>query len=417
MNGIIYCRVSSKEQIEGTSLESQALACQEYARQHHIDILKTFVERGESAKFADRTQLLALIDFCKENKGQVQVLVVWKLDRFARNVGDHFSIKASLLKYGVRVVSVTEPIDANPEGQLMETILAGFAQFDNDIRAARTVQGMKRRLQEGIFPWGPPLGYKSSVKGDEKKTQPDEPAQPLFGLLQKAWREFASGTYTKAEVGRLMTNWGILTAKGAPLSPQSLHQLFTNPYYTGILVDPWTGEEHEAKHIPMVTREEFARVRQILSKNNHSHPHQRERAEFPLRGIVRCPDCGRYMTSGFSRGRSKRYPYYCCRNHSCHSGGSYPLSVVHEEFSEFLDHVTAKQEIIEKLGEAVVQVAKKKQAFGKAERVKRLADRERLEHQRQELIRMRMEGLITDQEFVAQREVLAEKRMASSRHF
>lgn len=88
------------------------------------------------------------------------------------------------------------------------------------------------------------------------------------------------------------------------------------------------------------------------------------------------------------------------------------MSVVHEEFSEFLDHVTAKQEIIEKLGEAVVQVAKKKQAFGKAERVKRLADRERLEHQRQELIRMRMEGLITDQEFVAQREVLAEKRMA-----
>ena len=57
MNGVIYCRVSSKEQIEGTSLESQEQACREYARSHNIKVLKIFIERGESAKFADRTQL------------------------------------------------------------------------------------------------------------------------------------------------------------------------------------------------------------------------------------------------------------------------------------------------------------------------------------------------------------------------
>ena len=65
INGIIYCRVSSKEQIEGTSLETQEQACRECARSKNIKILKIFVERGESAKFADRTQLLELIDFCK----------------------------------------------------------------------------------------------------------------------------------------------------------------------------------------------------------------------------------------------------------------------------------------------------------------------------------------------------------------
>src|SRR6266704_228719 len=150
MNGVVYCRVSSKEQIEGTSLESQEAACREYARSKDIRLLKIFVEQGESAKFADRTKLVELIDFCRESKGAVQVLLVWKVDRFARNVADHYNIKATLLKYGVRVVSVTEPIDSNPEGKLMETILAGFAQFDNDIRATRTIQGMKRKLQEGI---------------------------------------------------------------------------------------------------------------------------------------------------------------------------------------------------------------------------------------------------------------------------
>ena len=168
MNGVIYCRVSSKEQIEGTSLESQESACREYARQHGLTVVKTFVERGESAKFADRTQLLELIDYCKASKGTVQVLLVWKIDRFARNVGDHFNVKALLGKYGIRIVSVTVPIDARPEGKLMETILAGFAQFDNDIRALRTVQGMSKKLQDGISPWKPPLGYKTTTIRGEK---------------------------------------------------------------------------------------------------------------------------------------------------------------------------------------------------------------------------------------------------------
>src|SRR5438309_7516503 len=127
MNGVIYCRVSSKEQVEGTSLESQEAACREYARRNGIEITRVFIERGESAKFADRTQLLELLEFCRDRQNAVQAMLVWKIDRLARNVGDHFNIKANLLKQNVRVVSVTEPIDSNPEGKLLETILAGFA--------------------------------------------------------------------------------------------------------------------------------------------------------------------------------------------------------------------------------------------------------------------------------------------------
>ena len=255
MNGIIYCRVSSKEQIEGTSLESQELACSECARSKQIKVLRVFVERGESAKFADRPELLELLEFCRKQKGAVQVLFIWKIDRLARNVSDFFNLKALLLKYGVRVASVTEPIDSNPEGKLLETILAGFAQFDNDIRAMRTVQGMKRKLLEGIFPWKPPLGYKSATARTEKKNEADKSQQPTFNLLQKAWQEFATGAYNKAEIRRLMASWGILTRNGRPLPVQSIDNLFRNKYYAGILVDPWSGEECEGKHVPMVSRQ------------------------------------------------------------------------------------------------------------------------------------------------------------------
>ena len=73
-------------------------------------------------------------------------------------MGDHFDVKALLGKYGVRIGSVTEPIDTKPGGKLMKAILGGFARFDNHIRALGTVQGMKRKLQEGIFPREPPFG-------------------------------------------------------------------------------------------------------------------------------------------------------------------------------------------------------------------------------------------------------------------
>src|SRR5439155_27223744 len=130
----------------------------------------------------------------------------------------------------------------------------------------------------------------------EKKTEPDRPDQALFGILQKAWRQFATGAYTKAEIRRLMTNWGVVTEEGRPLSSQSTDNLFRNPFYAAILVDPWSGEEYEGKHLPTVSRAEFARVQQIVGRRNRAIPHQKTRSEFPLRGLVRCDKCLRYLT-------------------------------------------------------------------------------------------------------------------------
>ena len=409
-SGVIYCRVSTKEQIEGTSLESQEVACREYARQRNIRILKTFVERGESAKFADRTQLIKLIDFCRESKDKIQSLLVWKVDRFARNVGDHFNIKATLMKYGVRVVSVTEPIDANPEGNLMETILAGFAQFDNDIRATRTVQGMRRKIQEGIFPWKPPLGYRSAAREGTKKTRPDEPDQPVFGLLQKAWKAFATGEYTKAEIRRLMESWGVQTENGISMTAQSLDNMFRNKYYAGILVDPWSQEEHAGCHIAMVSLDDFNRVQANVSRRNRSLPHQRDRLEFPLRGVARCRSCRRYLTGGFSKGRSRRYAYYCCGNRECEVRESYPVQGANEEFELFLNRIAPKTELMKTLGELIVKFAEKNQSAWNTRRAKRDTEIKRLSTQIQELIRMKSKGFLTDDEFVGQKSAIYDRQ-------
>jgi DNA invertase Pin-like site-specific DNA recombinase len=411
MNGVIYCRVSSKEQVEGTSLQSQEAACRDFAKAKNIKVLRVFVEQGESAKFADRTQLVELIDFCRTSKGGVQVLIVWKVDRFARNVADHYSVKATLAKHGVGVVSVTEPIDANPEGRLMETILAGFAQFDNDIRAIRTVQGMRRKIKDGIPPWGPPMGYVSAQARGEKKTMPDKTDPRTFALLQKAWREYATGAYTRAEIGRRMLSWGLAGAHGRAFGPETLYRLFTNPYYAGILIDPWDGSEHEGRHVPMVSRAEFAQVQQVIHRRNKSVRHQKEHPDFPLRGSVRCTECLHYMTSEFSQGRTRRYAYYLCLNKSCDNRGHcYAAPDLHEEFATFLDQVAPQLELVRALGEKIVRDV---EADGAARELRRKRQRERvgnLDDELHELVRMRTQRLITDQEFAAQRQLITGQR-------
>ncbi len=412
MNGIVYVRVSSKEQVAGTSLESQEFACREYAGRNNVTVLRVFVERGESAKFADRTQLLELFDFCRERQNAVQVLLVWKVDRLARNVGDHFNIKARLLKEGIRVISVTEPIDSKPEGKLLETILAGFAQFDNDLRATRTVQGMRRKIQEGIFPFKPPLGYKTINQRGSKKTAPDQPDEPTFSLLRRAWNEFATGAYTQAEILRMMWHWNLRTAGGKPVPKQTLNDILHDPFYAGIIRDPWSGEDHPGRHLPMVSPEVFAKVQEVTRLRNRSPRHQSIRPEFPLRMFARCSACSHYVTGSLSRGRSRHYPYYHCFNHSCEERINHATEMVHGEFEGFLNAITPDREDLQDLGHYVMRLIRERAKTGAVVAEKRGLELKRIAEQQLRLVEMRASDEITVEEFTAHRELLRDRQMS-----
>src|SRR5581483_2341210 len=110
---------------------------------------------------------------------------------------------ALLAGMGIRLRSVTEPIDETSVGKLMEVMLSGFAQFDNDVRTERTVKGMKDRLQQGKWTFPPPLGYQASKDRSGAKTIiPDEQSAPL---ITQAFEEFATGLYKREELLRKLT--------------------------------------------------------------------------------------------------------------------------------------------------------------------------------------------------------------------
>ena len=111
MRAVIYCRVSTTEQTQNLSLPTQERACREYCKREGFEIARVFVERGESAKTINRPEFLALIEFCRQNKGRVHALVVHSLNRFSRNTADHHTVRGLLAGFGVRLHSTTERID------------------------------------------------------------------------------------------------------------------------------------------------------------------------------------------------------------------------------------------------------------------------------------------------------------------
>lgn len=411
MNVVIYCRVSSKDQVDGTSLESQQIACTEYAQRNELTVARVFVERGESAKFADRPQLLEMLAFCAKREHGITQLLVWKVDRLARNVGDHFNIKAGLMKQGISVVSVTEPIDANPEGKLLETILAGFAQFDNDIRAARCTQGMKRKIQEGLFPWKPPLGYKNANRPGAKKTMADVPDQPAFSIIQQGFEEFASRRLTKADLQRFFVERGLRPRRGKVFAPQTVDYMLSDEFYAGIVRDPWSGERFPGRHLPLISQSTFNAIQQIISGRSRSVPHMAMRTEFPLRSFVRCVSCEATLTGSFSRGRSARYPYYRCFRRKCDNRRSYPLTNVHEEFETFLQKNSSDSHAFDHLVEAVRRIGEHEASERHGMLERRKSELSRAKEQSGQLLQLKLDGLLTDEEFKMQR-ALFSKRIA-----
>jgi DNA invertase Pin-like site-specific DNA recombinase len=211
VGAVIYVRVSTKEQTENLSLPTQLRACEEYCRRQGYEILERFHEEGESAKTTDRSQLQALLKYCRTHKGKVHFVVVYNLTRFAREKYDHFALRAHLKSLGISLRSATEPIDDTSTGKLMEGVLAAFAQFDNDVRSDRTRAGMRAALELGRWTFPAPLGYLNAPNWSSASLVHDPERGPL---VRRAFEDLATGHYTKQEVIARATEAGTTQPEG-----------------------------------------------------------------------------------------------------------------------------------------------------------------------------------------------------------
>src|SRR3990167_5717459 len=206
---IIYLRVSTEEQVDNFSLDTQEDICRKEAERRGYEVVEIFREEGRSAKtIVGRPILIQMLEYCRKNKRKVQAVFVYRIDRISRQTADYLGIRKKLAESGVAVVSATEPTGDSPTEKLVETILAGFAQLDNDIRSERARNGLRARFLSGRIVTGMvPLGYTVQAGYAVK-----DPA--IWDKMVEAWNLVATGTKSMEEMANIMTDWGLKHKRG-----------------------------------------------------------------------------------------------------------------------------------------------------------------------------------------------------------
>ncbi len=340
-NAVVYCRVSTDEQVENLSLGTQEQRSITYCSQKGWMVTRIFRDEGQSAKTALRPEFQEMVKYCKNEHNGIGFVVVNDLSRFSRNSGDQIAIRAELYAAGVMLRSVSEPIDETSTGTLMANVFAALNQFDNDRKSERTKTGMQAAAALGRWPHKAPIGYVNQrPSGDGPNIVPDP---ERYGLIQKAFELAATGLHSKAEILRVITNLGLKTVQGKPLPMQTFQRVLVNPFYAGWMVFSGQDTPIRGSHTPLVSQEMFDSVQDVLAgRRPNLTGYQKQRVEFPLRVFVRCGHCGKPLTGSFSTGRKSKYPYYRCRE-NCEAVTAKP-DELHAKFIAWLEQMAPKPE-------------------------------------------------------------------------
>ncbi len=310
-NAVIYCRVSTNEQVvEGSSLITQQKACEDYADKNGYIIVERFIEEGESAKTANRPTLKQLLDYCQRNHKQIEALIIPKIDRLSRDALDYATLRVFFKKLGIALISVSEPLSDDPTGRFLETVLSGASQLDNEIRTERATAGMKQAVQEGRYVSKAPVGYKNVVFNDKKNIAPDK-GKAKF--VVKAFEMVASGKYSVEEVRRILEAEGFRGYREAKISKSSFATMLRKKTYIGLIEAFGLNITGSYPFVPIVEVAVFEKAQSVLRKERapNASRYSKENPDFPLRGIVMCQN-GHKLTAAWSTGRNAKYALYRC---------------------------------------------------------------------------------------------------------
>ena len=312
MNAVIYARYSSHAQNDA-SIEQQITACRQYADSHGFTVVGEYHDRALSGTSDKRPEFLRMIRDSARKKWER--VIVYKLDRFARNRYDSATYKARLKKNGVFVVSAMEPIPEGPEGILLESILEGSAEYYSANLSQNVLRGMYDNARQCKTNNGAlPLGYK---KGTDGRYELDPERVPL---VKEIFSLYDSENLTYREIADLLNSRGVRTSKNKPFSVSTVSKILSNERYLGIYL--WKDVRIEDGIPRIIDNETFHRVQERKKKLAHSPGSGRSEVSYMLTGKLFCGKCGGAMTglSGTGEHRDKHYYYVCSskrRFHTC----------------------------------------------------------------------------------------------------
>ena len=302
MKAVIYARYSSDNQRE-ESIEGQIRECTAFAEKNGITILRHYIDRAFSAKTDNRPEFQNMIK--DSGKRLFDMIIVWKLDRFARNRYDSARYKTALKKNGVKVVSATEVISDGAEGIILESVLEGYAEYYSADLSEKVVRGMTENALKSKYNGGTrPIGY---LIDSDQHFQLDPLTAPF---VREAFQRYDEGA-TMTAIRDWLNEQGVKNTRGQKMTYNSVQHLLNNRRYIG----EYTYRDIVVPDgIPAIVPQDlFDRVQQKLSKNKKAPARHKAEDDYLLTTKLFCGYCGAYLCgeSGTSHTGNVHHYYKC----------------------------------------------------------------------------------------------------------
>lgn len=331
----IYCRVSTTEQAEeGYSIGEQERLLIEYCNKHDYEVFKTYADKGISGKdIKHRPAMQKLLE--DATKKCFNLVISWKINRISRKLADAIKIVDLLEQNGIAYLSYSEPFETNtPAGKMQFQMMALIGEFERSTISQNVKMGMCAKARSGEWCGGvPPLGYKwvvmEGTENSSRKKSRLEVDETEAATVRLIYELYASGKGYKAIVNQLNKE-GYKTKQGNDFSVAQLKTILTNPVYIGKVRYNVRRDWNEKRrhninpepiivdgiHDPIIETDLWERVQNML-KQKSGKPSRLYDGEYPLTGILRCPECGAGMvisrtTNKKKDGTKKRITYYAC---------------------------------------------------------------------------------------------------------
>ena len=299
-----YYRYSSTKQQE-LSIEGQRDICLEYAAKHNINVVGEYIDRARSGRTENRANFRRLIrDACA---GGVDVILVWKYDRFFRNRAESALYRKQLEDAGVRLISVSEYIPEGSAGVITQGMIETVAEYFSAKLAEDVTRGRNKAAQKCQVIGSCPLGYQTSP---DKRLQID----PVGADTVRRVFEWYDDGQPMGLLADQLNQEGRKTAQGKPFNRSSFTTILRNKKYIGLY--EFNGAVSVAGGCPRIIEDDlFFRVQRKLEANRHRPGAYKAEVDYLLSGKLFCGLCGAPMTgtAGTSKTGARHY-YYICNN-------------------------------------------------------------------------------------------------------
>lgn len=351
LRAVIYARYSSSGQRE-ESIEGQLRDCYEFAKKHGIIVIGEYIDKAMTGRVDRRPDFQRMMK--DSEKGRFNCVLLWKMDRFARNRYDSAMYKYKLKKNGIRIFYAKETIPDGPEGIILESVMEGYAEYYSENLAQNVKRGNYDSALELKTLGKTCLGLKTGPDGRYMIDQAEA------AIVRRIFEEYAEGERAKDIYERLNSE-GYRTSRGGKFNKNSLRRILSNKKYIGVYEYEDIYVENGIPAI-ITDRDLFERVQKML-KINHDAPARGKAQNFLLTTKLFCGLCGSPMIGdGGTSHTGKAYAYYSCtkrkRGRSCKKE-SVPKDWIEDLVVGELVKIVHNDELIEQIADRVMEYQKR----------------------------------------------------------